>query len=367
MKNLIQEVDRYAKNAVSGQDGTKTAFAVACKLWRNCADAGTVETAFNYYNSTKCTPSFSEKQIATMLKDARRTVGSEVGKYDRNSTASAPQPTPQATPQELTVRPKQVATNGTWSVMATRLLNKCCDDYSLKQDDHKWLENTRGIHSAFAYGVGIGYCVGNKEGRDYKLNGKIFGLTDSDVSIYIGYTLPIHNEVGELVGVVFIRPTQERQWRYTFLAGSQLMPFGVEWLRRGQEEPRLIILVEGTMNYLSLLQTFGGHHKFGRKVVVMGLPNANVYPDAGTLGMLTKDDVVCVIADGDTAGERCRGKWVDAISATDATCCVVEYGKPKDASKMTETKCDANDFLLNGKLLEWLNSHFFILNKKHLL
>lgn len=354
MRDLIKEVDNFA-NAVAGQDGTKTAFAVACSLWRKCADEGTVEAAFNYYNSTKCNPPFAEKRIKRMITDAKRIVGSDVGKYERDLTAMTAATTATTVPTP-TIRENVKPLNQTWELMTTRLLNKCQDDYSLTRDDHQWLEYTRGIDSIFAYGVGVGYCVGSKSGQDYKLSQTVFS-TENEVSVYVGYTVPIHNEASQLVGLVFVRPTQKKQWRYMVLTGSQLLPFGIDWLRFGQDSPRVVVLVEGTMNYLSLLQSVGGHVFYDHKVVVLGLPNANVYPDFGTLSLLRKSDTVCLLTDNDEAGERCKERWGQAIESVGVNCVGIEY-------KKSQQKIDANDLLCNGQLWEWFGK---IMNSLHKL
>ena len=357
MKDLIAEVDRYLIPAVSGQNGNNVAFGMACKLWRNSADPQAVEQAFMYYNS-KCVPPFSDKQAKKMLESALKQVGNEVGKYDpigRNSTQTPTQSKNNTSPQSAEIRTVQ-APNQTWVSMAKRLLNACQDDYPTVQ--HDWLGKVRAIDSTFAYGVGMGYCKG-KNGSDYRLNGAKFGLSEEQtVSIYTGYTLPILNQNREVVGVMFVRPNQPKEWRYMVMTGSQLLPYGMEWLSRNPHEQRIVIMVEGTINYLSLLQAIGGHTRYGRKIVILGLPNANTYPDEATIGLIKASDVVITITDSDEAGQRCANKWGNAIDNTRATCVNIKY---------PAQKTDVNDLLARYELWEWMNLKLSKLHEKKIL
>ena len=358
MKDLIDVVNEYGRPAISGQGGNNAAFSMACKLWRKSSDEQEVEKAFIHYNVTKCVPRFSDKRLSKMLESARKTVGNEVGIYapiGRNSTQTPTQSKHTTHPQSAEIRTVQ-APNQTWVSMAKRLLNACQDDYPTVQ--HDWLGKVRAIDSTFAYGVGMGYCKG-KNGSDYRLNGAKFGLSEEQtVSIYTGYTLPIINQNRELVGVMFVRPNQPKEWRYMVMTGSQLMPYGIEWLSRNPHEQRIVIMVEGTINYLSLLQAIGGHTRYGRKIVILGLPNANTYPDEATIGLIKASDVVITITDSDEAGQRCANKWGNAIDNTRATCVNIKY---------PAQKTDVNDLLARYELWEWMNLKLSKLHEKKIL
>ena len=361
-KNLIEEIDKFAEPAVAGSNGQKVAFKVACNLWRNSADDNEVQNAFAYYNSKKCVPPFNEKEVARILASAKNAVGKDVGKYDKrvnssNSTSHIAPTAPQAT---IEIRPHQTPLNSVWSLTANRLLDKCQDDYPTKNSPiTDWIVG-RGIDPIFAYGVGVGYCMGNKSGFDYKLSATVFN-TNKEASIYVGYTLPIRNEKSELVGLVFIRPKQLKQYRYMMLSGSRLLPYGVDWLRFKSESSRIVIIVEGTFNWLSLLQTIGGHYIYDKKVVVIGLPHANTSPDEGTLSLLQKSDVILLITDSDDAGLSCREKWYSVLTAQNIATIKVDYPVKAD------TKIDANDLLLTGELFEWINKKLFTLHTKKII
>lgn len=360
MQHLIDEVNTYGRPAISGQGGNNAAFAMACKLWRKSSDEQAIEQAFMYYNSTKCTPKFDDERLKRILKSAKNATEkeNEVGKYaPRNAshTSHTPAQSKNNTPhQSAEIRTVQ-APNSTWVSMAKRLLNACQDDYPTIE--HNWLENTRSINANFAYGVGMGYCKG-KDGSDYRLNGAKFGLSDEQtVSIYTGYTLPILNQNNGVVGVMFVRPNQPKEWRYMVMTGSQLMPYGIEWLSRNPHEQRIVIMVEGTINYLSLLQAIGGHIRYGRKIVTLGLPNANTYPDEATIGLIKPSDIVLTITDSDEAGQRCANKWGKAIDSR-ATCVNIKY---------PAQKTDVNDLLARYELWEWMNLKLSKLHEKKIL
>ena len=357
-KDLIDVVDDEGRPAISGQNGNDAAFGIACKLWRKSSDEQEVEKAFIHYNVTKCDPKFDENGMERILKSAKNAVKKEnaLGKYPigRNSTQSAAQSKHTTHPQSAEIRTVQ-APNSTWVSMAKRLLNACQDDYPTIE--HNWLENTRSINANFAYGVGMGYCKG-KNGSDYRLNGAKFGLSEEQtVTIFEGYTLPIINQNRELVGVMFVRPSQPKAWRYMIMAGSQLMPYGIEWLLYSRTEQRIVVIVEGTINYLSLLKTVGGHIRYGRKIVILGLPNANVYPDEATIGLIKPSDVVLTITDSDEAGQRCANKWGKAIDSR-ATCVNIKY---------PAQKTDVNDLLARYELWEWMHNKLAKLHEKKIL
>lgn len=337
-----------AHPSIEGSNGSAAAFAVATLLWENFDDLGVVESAMRLYNNTKCTPKWSAKELQHKIQSAADKLGSAIGcKKWRGSTGVssarggvAPMRlgvTP--APKGIDIRPSVVPSSPKWGEMAERLLSKCNDNYLEKQDSSAdwvdWLYTERGIDPRLAVGLGVGFS----DRPDYAVAPSIFG-TAKPATIYSGYTVPSRNSTGQAVGVIFIRPTTPKAYRYMQLLGGCNHFLGTEWLAIDDPRPRIILILEGTINWLSAMQTIGGAEIDGLRTVVLGAPSATTPIDASIIKSIRPTDIVAALTDSDDAGRSGAERWCDAIEArSQAVTGSVVY--PGAAEKV-----DFNDLLL---------------------
>lgn len=338
-----------AQPSIEGSNGSGAAFAIATLLWENFDDLAVVEAAMRLYNDTKCSPKWSDKELQHKIESAADKLGSAIGckKWRGDTVATArsgaapmrlgfaPAPNP------VEIRPSVVPSSPKWVEMAERLLSKCNDNYLVFQDSSAdwvdWLYIERGIDPRLAVGLGVGYS----DRPDYAVAQSIFG-TPRSATIYNGYTVPSRNVSGQAVGVMFIRPSQPKAYRYMQLLGGRNYFFGTDWLAISDPRPRVVLVLEGTINWLSAMQAIGGAEICGLRTVVLGAPSATTPIDASIIKSLRPTDIVVALADSDDAGRSGADRWCDAVEAhSRAVTGSVVYPSLNNAEKI-----DFNDLLL---------------------
>jgi hypothetical protein len=331
--------------SIEGSGGSDVCFSVAMKLWENFDDRSVVEGAMRQYNAQSCDPAWSEAELQHKITTAAAKLGSAVGskKWRGNSggngskvapmrlgmTAPAP-PAPPMAAVRATVTPHSPA----WAARAESMVSKMGEAAADVGYPDDWLHQVRGIDPAVAIGLGIGYS--NRD--DYAVPPATFD-TEKPATIYRGYTVPIRNATGEIVGVIFIRPTAPKGWRYLPLLGGKNYPFGVDALRYDDPTQRIVLLLEGTINWLAAMQTVAGQRIDGMRVVVLGMVSATTPIDDGIIGLLRPDDIVIGLADDDDAGDAAIKRWGDQIMVSRAA-----YSRALYPS--AEKRVDFNDLLL---------------------
>lgn len=345
-----------AQPSVEGSNGSRVAFAIATLLWENFDDLGVVEAAMRLYNDTKCSPKWSDKELQHKIESAADKLGSAIGcKKWRGGTGGsarsgvAPMRLGVTTaPKPVEIRPSVVPSSPKWGEMAERLLSKCNSNYLEKQDSSAdyadWLYIERGIDPRLAVGLGVGYS----DRPDYAVAQSIFG-TPKPATIYNGYTVPSRNVAGQAVGVMFIRPSQPKEYRYMQLLGGCNYFFGTDWLAISDPRPRVVLILEGTINWFSAIQTIGGAEIDDLRTVVLGAPSATTPIDVSIIESLRPNDIVIALTDSDDAGRSGAERWCDAIEAhSQAVTGNVVY-----PSLGTAEKVDFNDLLLAERRREF--------------
>ena len=347
-----------AAPSIEGSNGSGSTFAIATILWENFDDAGVVEAAMRLYNDTKCNPRWNEKELQHKIESSADKLGTGIGsKKWRSSNGDwglsggnrskvAPMMLGVSAPtlrRSAELKPPIVPSSPKWGEMAARLIDSSSANYYDKQgsDFVDWLYTERGIDPVFALGCGVGYS----DRDDWAASPAVFN-TSAPAMIYKGYTLPSKNVAGDVVGVMFIRPSQPKQWRYMQLLGGCNHFFGVEWLTINDNTPRIILILEGTINWLSAAKKIGGTIIEGRRVVVLGAPSATTPVDRSIVEQLRSSDIVVALTDNDKAGSDGAERWCDAVTDnSQATTGSIVYPSLGTDSK----KLDFNDLLLLEK------------------
>lgn len=284
----LNEQLKYARPAVQGEQGQASAFATACRLWRNSADSNEVTLTMNHYNSTQCFPKFNQTELTRIINDAYAYTSEQgdVGKF-RKSLQATPQ-APQATqfPQaSIKVTPNIQEDES--------LLSACVACADVLSTDAKL--PTRMRKRLAERGI-----------SERGINQFMLGLACDDSPLSKWLTIPLFDVENNLQGV--ISKTFAVDGAKYIKSGSSCL-FGTS----GRQNADVAVVCEGQLDCVLMWQ-------LSSSVAICTVGSVNHGIDEAGLAWLKSRKKVILALDNDKAGKQSAEKWrvliPDAILAT---------------------------------------------------